>query len=65
MPPVGDLPDRTHTAELLALKEVQHARRLIDKALAAWWAAETFDHVHDAAETLQRAAWRLRTDDAA
>lgn len=64
MVPVGDMPDRLMTAELLALKEVHHARRLLDQALQEWWADETFDRVHDAAETLQRAAWRLRTDDA-
>lgn len=65
MMPVGDMPDRTRTAEMLALKEVHAARKLIDAALAEWWSTLTFDRIHDAAETLQRAAWRLGTDDAA
>lgn len=65
MTPYGDLPTQTRTAEMLALKEIHHARKLIDKALAEWWSDATFERVHDAAEALQLAAWRLRTDDAA
>jgi hypothetical protein len=53
------------TPEMLALKEVHAARKLIDKALAEWWAPETFERVHEAAETLRHAAWRLSSDDAA
>jgi hypothetical protein len=63
MTTVSGLPDHGSTAtELLALKEVHQARRLIDLALKEWWAAETFDRLHDAAEVLGRAAWRLGVD---
>ena len=59
------LPERAHSPEILALKEVRHAKKLLEAALHEWWAPETFDRVHDAAETLRTAAWRLRNDDAA
>jgi hypothetical protein len=63
---VSGLPEKGSTAaELVALKEVHHARKLIDKALHEWWAPETSDRINDAAEALRLAAWRLGSSDEA
>lgn len=53
------------SADYLAIKELKRAKALIELALGDWWSEYTYDVVHDAAETLQRAAWRLGTDDVA